>query len=418
MIKNKFYIFIAFIIVMVLNINVYAKEPENSTPVKIYGESAITVDMQTGEIIYSKNIDNRMYPASTTKLLTALILSENRQKNSTLKYTKDAKSQPAASLNDDIHSIDVGDTMTASSAMDGLLMYSANDIAYMIAENVSKNAPSFADLMNKKVKELNLKNTHFVTPNGLHNKDHYSSAYDMSIIAKTSFKNPWIKDTMGKSTTTIKTSKGVSFTFKNRNKLLGKDGCIAGKTGYTIPAGRCLVTVYERSGRKILGVVMKSIYDPKDTYVFNDMEKIINWSYTAKPSILYKKDSIVEKMNIRYKPLGFGPSVNISVPLKTSDNVTYYENDINKNELKKSIGLNPVNYSNLGGKKPIGTLQIKERDSLKKYSLYSELSRKYIMKKSLTIYISTIIILAIIALIIRKTIIRKKQRRYKFYKYR
>lgn len=403
---------------MILNINVYAKEPENSAQVKIYGESAITVDMQTGEIIYSKNIDNRMYPASTTKLLTALILSESKQKNIPLKYTKGAKSQPAASLNDDIHSIDIGDTMTASSAMDGLLMYSANDIAYMIAENVSKDVPSFADLMNKKVKELHLKNTHFVTPNGLHNKNHYSSAYDMSIIAKTAFKNPWIKETMGKSSTTIKTSKGVSFTFKNRNKLLGKDGCIAGKTGYTVPAGRCLVTVYERSGRKILGVVMKSIYDPKDTYVFNDMEKIINWSYAAKPTILHTKNSIVEQKSIKYKPLGFGPSIKISVPLKVSDNVTYYENSVNKNELKESINLSSIDSSNLEGKKPIGTLQIKERDSLKKYSLYSGLSRKYIMKKSLPIYISTIIILAIIALVIRRIIIHKRQRLRKFYRYR
>lgn len=402
MIKKKFYIFITIIILLSVNFNVYAKDSKNSNPPNIYGESAITVDMQTGEIIYAKNIDKKMYPASTTKLLTALILAQNKEKNSTLKYTRDAKLQPAASLNVDIHPIAVGDTLSSSSVMDALLLYSANDMAYVIAENISKNPADFAEEMNKKVKEFNLKNTHFVTPNGLHNPNHYSTAYDMSIIAGHAFDNPWIRETMAKAASTIKTSSGISFSLKNRNKLLGKDGCIAGKTGYTIPAGRCLVTVYERSGRKMLGVVMKSVYDPADTYVFNDMENIINWSYSQDPSVLYKKNSIVANKTVKYKPLGFGPSVSISVPIKVSDNVTYYENYVNNSELNKSINLNSITSSRLDGKSPIGTLKIKERDNLKQYNLYSGLTRKYIMKKSLPVYISAIVFIIIILLVIRK----------------
>lgn len=405
--KNRFYIIITLIMVFLLNFNtVYAKGQAVTPPPQIYGETAITVDMQTGEIIYSKNIDNRIYPASTTKLLTALILAESKNKNSTLTYTKDAKMQPPSSLNCDIHPIDVGDTMSASSAMDAMLMHSANDIAYMIGENLAKDIPHFADKMNAKVKELNLKHTHFVTPNGLHNKDHYSTAYDMSVIARQAFKNNWIRKTIGTSATTIKTQKGISFPLKNTNKLLGKNGCIGGKTGFTIPAGRCLVAVYERSGRKMLGVVMKSTYDPNDTYVFNDMEKIINWSYSKQRDILYNKNSVVINKSFKYKPLIVGPSVNINVPIKVSENVLYYNNDTNKNELKQNIKINNIAIENLNGTKPIGTLNIKQRENSKDYKLYSSLTSKQITKKVLPFYIAALIILVLILaaliLILRK----------------
>ncbi|WP_446899539.1 D-alanyl-D-alanine carboxypeptidase family protein [Clostridium sp. LBM24168] len=399
--KNKFCIVLTLIIAFLFNSNVYAKETENVTP-QIYGQSAITVDMQTGEIIYEKNIDTKIYPASTTKLMTAILLTENKNKTSFLKYTKDAKLQPAASLNDDIHSIDIGDTMSAVSAMDALLLYSANDIAYMIAENISGNTSSFAAKMNKKANEFGLKNTHFVTPNGLHNADHYSTAYDMSIIAKHAFGNPWIKETMSKHTSTIKTSKGIVFPLQNRNKLLGKNGCIGGKTGYTIPAGRCLVAIYERSGRKILGVVMKSIYDTNDTYVFGDMEKIIDWSYNKKASIIFKKNSIINYKNLKYKPLGFGPGVNLSVPVIISEDVRYYENPVNKNELKEHIYFNNITSDELEGTSPIGTLNISQRDYTKDYKLYSNLSKTDILKKSLPIYILTIIIAAFLIYIVAR----------------
>jgi D-alanyl-D-alanine carboxypeptidase len=390
------------IIVFFANSIVFSKETGNVAP-QIYGQSAITVDMQTGEIIYEKNIDTRRYPASTTKLMTAILLAENKDKNSTLKYTKNAKMQPAASLNDDIHPIDIGDTMTALSAMDALLLYSANDIAYMIADNIGNGTSSFSDEMNKKVHEFGLKNTHFVTPNGLHNADHYSTAYDMSIIAKHAFENPWIRETMSKPTSSIKTSKGLTFPLENRNKLLGKNGCIAGKTGYTIPAGRCLVAIYERSGRKMLGVVMKSVYDADDTNVFNDMEKIIDWSYNKEPSTIFKKDSIITYKNLKYKPLGFGPSVKLSVPVIVSENVGYYDNSINKKELKENISFNSINSDTLEGISPIGTLNVSQRDCTKNYKLYSNLSKTDILKKSFHVYAMAIIAAALlIYILVRK----------------
>ena len=237
----------------------------------IYGKAAITVDVATGEIIYAKNVDKQMYPASTTKLMTALLLAENKEKTDELKYTQSARSQPADSLNVNFHPIGLDEKMSSVDVMDGLLLYSANDAAYMIADNISGNSTNFMKMMNDKAAKLNMTGTHFVTPNGLHRSNHYTTPYDMSILSRVAFLNPWVKGSMSKKQSTIATSKGTTFKIENSNKNLGVDGCIAGKTGYTSKAGRCLVAFYERNGRKVMGVVMGSVYDANDTYVFNDM---------------------------------------------------------------------------------------------------------------------------------------------------
>ncbi|MEY7999655.1 D-alanyl-D-alanine carboxypeptidase family protein [Clostridium sp. Mt-5] len=400
-----------FIFIFSLNYNVSADNLTRTQDPDIYGKAAITVDMQTNEIIYEKNSDIRVYPASTTKLLTAILLEKNKKPNDLLTYTSGAKAQPESSLNEDIHSIEIGDSMSAKDVMDGLLMYSANDLAYVIAENISKDAGIFSQKMNEYIKKLNLKNTHFVTPNGLHDPNHYTTSYDMSIIAREAFKSSWIRSTMATSTTTIKTTSGLTFPIKNTNKLLGQDGCIGGKTGYTIPAGRCLVAVYNRNGREILGVVMNSIYDPKDTYVFNDMENIINWSYNKKPSILYSKNSIIGKQLIKYRPLYFiGPYRSIEVPLQIKDNVTYYDNDLNKRELKKNISITNTTLKALKGQVPLGDLSIKERDYSKSYKIYSALPRYDLLKKSAPLYLEALLLIFILNVVI-KFIYRKRLRK-------
>lgn len=397
--KKKLPLLLSLVIASSLNFNVLAAE--NSAPKEvepqIYGKAAITVDMKTGEIIYAKDVDKQMYPASTTKLLTALILAENKNKNDLLKYTQKAKIQPPSALNTDLHPINIGETMTAQDVMDGLLLYSGNDMAYVIAESIGKDDADFANKMNEKVKQLNLKNTHFVTPNGLHDPNHYTTAYDLSIIADTAFQNPWVRESVGKQKNTIKTSSGTTFVIENRNKLLGKNGCIGGKTGYTSDAGKCLVTVYERDGRKILGVVLKSVYDATDTAVFNDMEKIINWSYAVKPVTLYKAGDIVATKSIKYKPLIIGPEKTINVPICTKEDIVYYDNYVNKNELSKTVNLSNVNTSSLKGESSIGNMTVKERNVTNNYKLYSTVSKSTFVKNNMPYYaVAAVIVLCIV----------------------
>ncbi|WP_123053684.1 D-alanyl-D-alanine carboxypeptidase family protein [Clostridium sp. JN-1] len=416
--KSKLFLILTFIITLSLAFNVcvsssvHASSNSTDSPqVSIYGKSALTIDMQTGEIIYAKDIDKRLYPASTTKLLTAILLTENKNKNDVLKYTEGAKKQPESSLNVNIHPIDAGETISAEDVMDGMLLFSGNDMAYMIADNIEKGEPDFINKMNEKAKSLNLKNTHFVTPNGLHNPDHYTTTYELSVIANEAFQNPWIRETIGKQESTFKSSKGTTFTVKNTNKLLGKNGCIGGKTGYTSQAGRCLVAFYDRGGRKMLGIVMNSVYDPNDTFVFNDMEKIIDLSYSVKPAVLYGKNSTIETKTADYKPLGIIPfHSKISVPLYVKDDITYYDNEINKDELSTSFNLSNINFSSLTGKTPIGTITIKQRNSTKSYKLYSSINKSDLIKKYIPEYIAFAAVLILLICILVKFFVSFKRK--------
>ena len=418
---KRFFSLIVLFLVFSMSSNVFAAASDGTTKLPtIYGEAAITVDVATGEIIYAKNVDKQMYPASTTKLMTALLLAENREKTDEIKYTQIAKYQPADSLNVNFHPIGLDETMSGADVMDGLLLYSANDAAYMIADSVSGNPTNFMNMMNDKAAKLKMSGTHFVTPNGLHRPDHYTTPYDMSILSRVSYLNPWVKESMGKKQNTISTSKGTTFKIENSNKLLGEDGCIAGKTGYTSPAGRCLVAFYVRNGREIMGVVMGSVMDASDTYVFNDMKKIIDYSYYLQKAVLYAKNSVIKTETLKYKPLGFfGPEKTVSVPLIAKEDVSYYDNEANKKDLKENINLTSIDLSNLKGNKSIGTLKLTEKGKVKTYKLYSTVSKGTLVKNSIPIYLMAagIFILFLIGIVFIIRIInlnKRKRRRSKF----
>lgn len=397
---------------------------KNPAPPNINGASAITIDVKTGEIIYAKDADKKMYPASTTKLLTALLLAENKKKGDMLSYTASAKKQPEYSLNVNFKPIPEGEKISAQNVMDGLLIFSGNDLAYVIADNVSGNSENFATLMNDKIKKLGLQNTHYVTPNGLHDNDHYTTAYDLSVILREAWKNDWIRETMAKPTSVIKTENGPNMEIKNSNKLLGKEGCLGGKTGYTIPAGRCLTAVFERDGRQIAGVVMKSVYDKDDKFVFDDMLKIINWSYAATPGTLFAKGETLKTETLKYKPLKFfGPEKSIEATFYTDEDVKFYENAANnKDQLKKNAtyDLGKYSMSDLKNGKKIGTVTINEKGAKKSYALYGKVDSSKLMKNNLPIYgifagatILAIAVIFILAKSINSTL--KKRRRGKYY---
>jgi len=421
MLKHKrFSILLILLLIFLMSPNILAATGDTTNLPTILGKAAITVDVKTGEVIYAKNVDQQMYPASTTKLMTALLLAENKSKTDELKYTQSAKAQPEYSLNVNLHAIGLDETMSAANVMDGLLLYSGNDMAYMIADNVGENSTNFSKMMNDKAAKLNMTGTHFVTPNGLHRQDHYTTPYDMSILARTAFLNPWVKETMSKKQSTISTSKGTTFVIENRNKLLGIDGCIAGKTGYTSQAGKCLVAFFERNGREVMGVVMGSAYDANDTAVYNDMKKIIDYSYNLQPTVLHTNSSVIKTETLKYKPLGFfGPQKTIDVPIVVKEDVRYYSNEANKKYLKENIKLTGISASSLKGNKSIGTFALTEKGNVKTYKLYSAVSKGTLAKNNIPVYLMAvgIFILIIIALafIIRTINLNKRKNRRNYY---
>jgi D-alanyl-D-alanine carboxypeptidase len=396
------------------------KAAENTMP-KIEGKAGIVVDIDTGEIIYANNIDSKQYPASTTKLLTGLLFAESKKKTDTITYTQSAFIQPEYSLGKTLArgKMKVGDTMSAQDTMDALLIYSANDSAYMVADSVSGDADKFADLMNERIQQLGLKNTHFIIPNGLDNADHYTTPYDLSVIGREAFKNEWVRETLAKKGSTITTSAGVTMMIENRNKLLGTDGWVGGKTGLTDLAGRSFVAFYEKDGRRLAGVVMKSVYGSTDTAVFEDMKKIVDWSLNQKQVALHKNGDTLKTETITYKPFRFfGPEKNIQIPLLIHEDVNYYENDINKKELKEDYNIEKLNVWKLSSDKPAGTLAVKQREASKSYSLYTTISTKDIVKQNVVLYLGAslgaiIIIIVLLLLVIKiKNSRRRSSRRF------
>lgn len=399
-------ILLSVVIIFSFSSNVLAASNEPD----IVGTSAVSIDAKTGEVIYSKNPDLKIFPASTTKLLTAILLNEYKKPSDYMYYSASAKEQPESSFDKNIHTLNVGERLSADDVLKSLLMYSANDMAYVIASNIinKNNAPAadvrnnFSVIMNNEVKKLGLKNTHFITPNGLHDPNHYSTAYDMSRIAKAAFSIKWIQKTISTQEATITLDNGTKCEIKNTNKIIDPKEpvydktCMGGKTGFTNEAGRCLITIFNRNGEKIIGVVMKSVYDKDDVQVFKDMDNLMNYSYSIKPTTLYTKNQVYSYETVNYKLFKyFGPEKAIKIPLILKDNVDYYKNSFNDSE-KKLIKKVSLNAWNLKENAPVGTLTLKERDTVKNYNLYTSISSNDILSDNKFVYIGTFVCIILV----------------------
>lgn len=369
---------------------------------EITAEAAITMDLKTGEVIYCKDADSKRYPASTTKLLTGLLLAENKTKNDMLEFTKSAKAQPEYSLNINYmhNSLKVGDKILADDIMKGLLLFSGNDTAYVIADNIAGDSTAFAELMNKKAKDLGANNSNFVTPNGLHDDNHYTTAYDLSLITKAAFANDWERETMQleKAPITLNNSKII---LENRNLGLGKNGNIGGKTGITNQAGGCLAAVYERDGRQLIGVVLKDKQrDNADLTKFKDMDTIMDYSYAASKSKYKSTGENVGTADVQYKAfMAFGPTKTISLPVKLTQDVSYYKNTINDEESKLNFKGTDLDAWDLLFKKDV-KLTYSTRNYSEEVTGVVEVSLGDLLKANILVYISTFVVLVIIITLI------------------
>lgn len=222
-------------------------------PVSVHAnsaESAIVMEVQTGRILYAKNINTKRPMASTTKIMTALVAMENRDLESIVRVPDEAVGVEGSSIylrNDE--------NIKLKDLLYGLMLRSGNDSAVAIAHHVSGSVEEFSNLMNKKAKELGAKNSNFKNPHGLHHKDHYTTAYDLALITRAALSDENFKKIV-RSKRWIAERDGYN-TFFNKNKTLsqfkGGDGV---KTGFTKAAGRCLVTSATRNGMQVLCVVL------------------------------------------------------------------------------------------------------------------------------------------------------------------
>lgn len=265
--------------------------PENSNPVEtneipnwpvgptINSEAAFLLEANTGVVLYSKNMNKHLYPASTTKIMTVLLASENSKRDDIVKFSYDAVfSLDPGSSN---IGIDPGQAMPMEECMYGIMVGSANEVSNAVAEHVGGSIEGFVEMMNQRASDLGLKDTHFMNANGLPNKEHYTSAHDLAYIAKEYFSNEYISK-IGNTPNHhfIATStQPDDFYIRNKHKLINGDikyeGIKGGKTGYTTEANETLVTCAERDGMKLICVVLNA----DSPYQFTDTVELFDYGF-------------------------------------------------------------------------------------------------------------------------------------------
>ena len=228
---------------------------------QVSAQAAILMDANTGVILYSKNIHERLYPASTTKIMTALLAMENGNLDDMVEFSQDAVfSVPTDGSN---MGIDMGESITLEECLYGIMVASANEAANAAGEYVSGSIDGFVTLMNERAEEMGCNDTHFVNPNGLHDPQHYTSAYDLAVISSYFFRN----EMLCKISNTPRyhfeatSTQPDDFYKNNKHKLINGevpyDGILGGKTGYTDDSRQTLVTCAEQNGMRLVCVVFK-----------------------------------------------------------------------------------------------------------------------------------------------------------------
>lgn len=251
----------------------------------IYARSAVIIDGSSGRVLFGKNTKEIMPMASTTKIMTCIFALENCSEKAVVTVSKRAVSQPEVHLG-----ACVGETFYIEDLLYALMLESYNDAAVMIAEQVSGSVEAFVSGMNQKAKELGCENTHFVTPNGLDEKDkngnHETTAEDLAEIMKyCAWDSPksevFLKITQTRNYSFSNLEGSRNYSCNNHNMFLDMyEGTISGKTGFTSAAGYCYVTAVESEERKFVGVVLACGWPYNRNYKWKDMTRLMDYAKT------------------------------------------------------------------------------------------------------------------------------------------
>ena len=326
----------------------------NSGP-DINAESALLIDNKTNKVLYSKDMNRKMFPASTTKILTAILVLENHSLDE--KVTASYNAVMTIPSGYSTASIQIDEVLTVEQLLELLLVHSANDAANVLAEYTGGSIDSFVAMMNTKINELGLSDTHFTNPYGLQDNNHYTTAHDLAIIMQYCLKNVDFRKIAGQASCAIpSTNKSEPRKYSSTNELLVAGNSnyypnlIAGKTGYTSEAGECLVSAVYNDNLELVGVILNS------NNRFKDTRSLYNYGYTnfSIKNIVNEKDIItnVEVKNATKdtKNLNLLVSEDIPVLANNSDDLSKIEPQITLNsDIKAPIEdgqvLGKVSYS-------------------------------------------------------------------------
>ncbi len=224
------------------------------TGVAISARAAILIDAATGEVLFEKEADVPLPPASTTKVMTALIALEQKPLNTVMPVSENASLAPPCKINVRAH-----EQWPLDDLLYSILLKSANDASIVIAEGTAGSVEKFSDLMNRKATEIGARHTNFVNPHGLDEKSHYTTARDLALIFRHASRQPVFREIAGTKTAAITSTGSRTLVLKNHNRLLGTyHGMLYGKSGYTSKAKRCFVGEAARGGRELIVCVLGS----------------------------------------------------------------------------------------------------------------------------------------------------------------
>ena len=230
-------------------------------------ETAVLIDAVSGRVLYDRRKDAHMYPASTTKIMTALVVLETVGPEEYTEVSENAAGQEGSSIY-----LKAGEKIRIKELLYGMMLRSGNDAAVAAAEAAGGSVEEFSDMMNQRAASLGLSNSHFVNPSGLQDENHYSSAYDLAMIAREALKNDVFREIAGTRTYQAEREGVDSYKyFYNKNKTVFQyDGATGVKIGYTMAAGRCLVASAKRNGTELIAVVLNDHDWFQDAYSLMD----------------------------------------------------------------------------------------------------------------------------------------------------
>lgn len=403
--------------------------------------SAILIEANTGTVLYEKNSHERNYPASITKIMTALLAIENCSMDDTITFSKNAVY--SVDPFEDAHiSLDVGEQLTVDQTLHAILIKSANEASYGMAEYVSGSVEEFANLMNTRAKELGALDTHFTNASGLEDENHYTTAYDMAMIGRACFKSDKFMSIVSLPTTYVipnTNMKTEARYFYNKYKLLpGREKeyaySLGGKPGWTTVSGNTLVSFAEKDGVRLIVCVMKStltdIYD--DTinlfeYGFNNYQKINisenETKYTVPQATFFNTTS--ELFEHTHIDLGIDKDSYIILPNNVNfadakSTITY---NTNEDASKDTQTIATINYTyngvNVGSADLILTSSKKGAfDFNKDDTTQNNITNKSYLQINIKLIIILIIVLVFMILIItyNYALIQKRKRTKRHYK--
>lgn len=406
--KRKILIILLILIFIIPNYIIYAT---NTSIQDLYSEAAILMDSKTGLVLYSKNADKKMYPASTTKILTAIITLETCNLNDVVTVNQSAISSIPAGYSSAY--LSEGEKITVNDLLTVLLVHSANDAGNVLAEHISGSVQEFANVMNSKALDIGCQNTHFTNPSGIHDNNHYTTAYDLSLIAKYCMKNSTFRNFVSSKSCIINsTNKFGIRKYSNTNDLINPSSkyylkeCIGIKTGYTSQAQNCLISACFKDNLELICVILGANQTENgESARYIDSINLFNYGYSNYSiKTLAQKDDILKNITITN-----GTKDTRNLDLILEDNLSgLLKND---NEIKNpTINLNENLSAPIAKNSVVGTVTYTINDISYTQNL---LASHDVIEDSNLILIFKIILGIIVFLILIITLFSKSKKRNK-----